>query len=121
MCGSTRTTSGFGENLARVSSHACIVGNSLWLRNDAQLHPEVANLRQGRRATLFQGDDVARCSSRSLAGKASLQDGLAQASGALEVGDDGGFQFLDHAQAALDLGDDASLFGKRGKRNWDTA
>jgi hypothetical protein len=48
-----------------------------------------------------------------------MQDGLAQASGALEVGGDHSFQFLDNRQAALHLGDDAVLFGEWWEGNGD--
>ena len=37
---------------------------------------------------------------------------MAEASGALEVGGYHRFQFLDHQQAPLHLGDDAVLFGE---------
>ena len=43
-----------------------------------------------------------------------LEDGLAEAGGALEVGGDDGFELVDDAQAAFHFGDDALLFGKQG-------
>jgi hypothetical protein len=43
---------------------------------------------------------------------------LPQSVGAGEVGFDGGFEFLDNGQAALDFSDDAVLFHERRKRNW---
>lgn len=49
--------------------------------------------------------------------KRPLQNRLAQAGGALEVGVHDAFQFLNHAQAALHFGDDALLFGNW--RDWN--
>jgi len=51
--------------------------------------------------------------SRPASDERALQDRLAQASGALEIGSDGDFQFFDYAQATLDFGDDPDLFGER--------
>ena len=54
---------------------------------------------------------------RQLAAEGFLLNRLAQARGALQVGGHGGFEFFDHAQAPLDFGDDARLFGERWKGN----
>lgn len=45
------------------------------------------------------------------------QYGLPQTVGAGEVGLDGGFEFLDDGQAALDFGHDLSLFDERWERD----
>src|ERR1043166_5973059 len=50
-----------------------------------------------------------------------LEDGLAEAGGALEVGGYHRLQLLHHAQPPLHLRHDARLFGQRGKHNWNTA
>ncbi|MDQ3563992.1 MAG: hypothetical protein M3436_07570 [Pseudomonadota bacterium] len=42
---------------------------------------------------------------------------LSQPLGAIEVGRDGGFEFFDHGEAALDFGDDAVALGQRRKRD----
>lgn len=43
--------------------------------------------------------------------KAAGKDGVAAAVSSLEVGGNGGFEFFDHREAALDFSDDALLFG----------
>ena len=50
-----------------------------------------------------------------LTGKCLPENGLPQAVGAGEVGFDGGFEFVDDGQAALDFVDNAVLLGLR----WD--
>jgi len=52
-----------------------------------------------------------------LAFEGALEDGLAEALGAFEVGVDGGFELADDGEAAVDFGDDAVLFGERWDRN----
>lgn len=47
-----------------------------------------------------------------VSGERALQDGLAKAYRALKIRSDGGLQFIDHTESALDLGDDAVLFGE---------
>lgn len=50
-------------------------------------------------------------------GKRFLEDGLAEAGGALEIGGDDGFQFVDDAEAAFYFRYDTFLFGERRQRN----
>ena len=52
--------------------------------------------------------------SDEFSGEGFLEDGLAKAAGALEVGGDCRFEFFNHAQSSFDFSNDPDLFGQWG-------